>query len=66
MTIPRNTRSAAREIGVSVAKLVGAIYHGRVTPPIKDEGGKYAWFPEDIERARQVLQIDRRRKVVSA
>ena len=36
--------------------------YGRVPAPGKDESGNYVWWPEDIERARQGLAVDRRRR----
>jgi len=66
MDLPRKTRSAAAAIGATVAQIMAAIYAGKLTPPAKDESGDYVWSDEDLERARQALATDRRRKETQA
>lgn len=57
------TRVAAAQLGVPPSWLNAVVYQNRlVPPPPKDNRGCYEWRPEDIERARKVMAIDRRRK----
>jgi len=58
----RKTRSAARELGVTYAKLWGVLRSGKMPPPAKDESGDYVWADSDLKRAREALAIDLRRK----
>jgi hypothetical protein len=57
-----NTQTAARILGVLVPTLQSAIYRGKMSPPQRDEGGRFCWTDADIERARAALANDRRRK----
>jgi hypothetical protein len=41
---------------------MGALRSGKLSPPAKDVSGDFAWSPEDIERAREALARDGRRK----
>jgi hypothetical protein len=63
MVLPLKTREAARWLGVSYWRLVSLLRCDKLTPlPQKDSSGDFVWFPEDLERARAALKIDRRRK----
>lgn len=62
LTVPLKTRAAARELNVSLSKLRAAIGSGKLDPPAKDESGDFQWAEEDLERARQVLATDLRRR----
>src|SRR5262245_28750959 len=62
MELPKTTRAAAREAGLMLAQITHAICHGKLVPPAKDETGRYLWTAADIERARQAVAVDRRRK----
>jgi hypothetical protein len=49
--------------GASSWRLVSLLRSDKLSPPPqKDSSGDFLWFPEDIERARAALLIDRRRK----
>jgi hypothetical protein len=63
---PRKTPIAAREIGISQGHLHYLIRATKVSPPGRDTSGDYLWTDADIERAREALKIDRRRKAVVA
>ena len=58
----RKTCEAARELGVTREKLTGLLRRGRIEPPEKDISGDYWWSDADLERARQALAVDLRRK----
>jgi hypothetical protein len=57
----KKTPEAARALGVPYWRLSDAIRRGALTPPQKDSSGDYVWGPDDIERARAALAIDRRK-----
>lgn len=57
------TRQAASVLAVPYGRLWGALRSGKVEPlPVKDHYGFFTWTAEDIERARQALATDLRRK----
>jgi hypothetical protein len=56
-----NTRAAARLLGRNANALHYLIQNDYLAEPQKDASGNYLWFPEDIERARAALAIDRRK-----
>jgi hypothetical protein len=50
------TPEVAKALGVTIYRINDIIRFGKVDPlPPKDHSGHYAWFPPDVERARQVL-----------
>jgi hypothetical protein len=58
------TAVAVRQLGTTYHRLMGLIRFAKIDPPARDSSGDYLWNEQDIERARQALQVDRRRKVV--
>jgi DNA-binding transcriptional MerR regulator len=54
--------AVARLLGVNLPCLLSLPRTGRMAPPQKDSSGHYVWTDADIDRARQALAIDRRRK----
>jgi hypothetical protein len=60
--MPIKSPQAAQQIGCGYYRLMSLIRDGRLTPPSKDSSGDYIWGPEDVERARFALRIDRRLK----
>jgi hypothetical protein len=62
MLIPLKTPAAARSIGTTYHRLMGLIRFAKLDPaPDRDSSGHFVWSPEDLDRARQALQIDMRR-----
>jgi hypothetical protein len=62
MKNPRKSPTAARELGVSYHQLAGLLRSRKIPPPQKDSSGDYIWTDEDLDRARQALAVDLRRK----
>jgi hypothetical protein len=64
MTLPFNTRQAAKEIGsgATAAKLFGLIYRDKIQAPPKNASGDYLWTDEFLELARAALAKDLRTK----
>jgi hypothetical protein len=60
------TPRAARVLGITHPHLLSLIRDGRMDPPGRDQSNHYLWSPSDIERARQALKTDRRRKQTKA
>ncbi len=60
--MPHKSPGAARALGISTSRLWNLIRSGRLAAPTKDPSGDYIWYPEDVERARVALLVDRRRK----
>jgi hypothetical protein len=58
----RKTPAAADELGVGYYRLIGLLRARRIKRPEKDSSGDYVWTEEDLERARQALVTDRRRR----
>jgi hypothetical protein len=59
--LPKTTTVVGREEGVTPSAIVNAIIAGRLSPPQKDAGGRYVWWPEDVARLRVALATDRRK-----
>jgi len=57
-----NTLGVADHLGTSIHRIVELIRTRKITPPPKDGGGRYCWFPDDVERARLALGQGRQRK----
>jgi hypothetical protein len=58
--IPIKTPAAARALGVTYHVLRGLLRFDKLDPlPQRDSSGDYLWFPDDMERARELL-ADRR------
>ena len=62
----RKTPVAARELGETYHRLMGLIRFNKIKPPERDSSGDYVWTDEDLARAREALQVGRRRKAVLA
>jgi hypothetical protein len=62
----RKTPIAARELGTTYHRLIGLLRFNKIPPPSRDSSGDYLWTDADLDRARQTLAIDRRRKAVPA
>jgi hypothetical protein len=62
----RKTPIAVRELATTYHRLIGLIRFGKITPPARDSSGDYLWTNADLERAREALKIDHRRKAVTA
>jgi hypothetical protein len=56
------TAAAAAALNTTYHRLIGLVRFGKIEPPPKDSSGDYLWDADDLERARQALAIDRRRK----
>jgi hypothetical protein len=57
-----SSRTAAAKIGIGVPHLRSLVRDARIPPPPKNEFGYYEWRDSDLERARQALAVDRRRR----
>jgi hypothetical protein len=63
----RKTPAAARELGITYHRLIGLVRFDKLDqPPQRDSSGDFIWTDADLERARAALQIDHRRKAVTA
>jgi hypothetical protein len=63
MTIPLKTPAAVRVLRTTYHRLMGLIRFAKIDPlPARDSSGHYVWGPDDLERARQALQVDLRRR----
>jgi hypothetical protein len=61
--MPVKTFAVIKQLNTTYNRLVGAIQRGKISPlPLKDESGEFVWTPADIERARQALSTDLRRR----
>lgn len=58
------TAGAVRLLQTTLPTLTGALRCGKFPAPAKDAHGFYVWTEADLERARQALAVDRRRKEV--
>jgi hypothetical protein len=58
----RKTPVAVRELGTTYHKLIGLIRFSKIEPPPRDTSGDYLWDDAALERARQALKVDLRRK----
>jgi hypothetical protein len=58
----RKTPVAARELGTTYYRLMGLLRSEKIEPPARDSSGDYVWTDGDLERARQALGVDRRRR----
>lgn len=60
----RKTREILHELGAGATyhRLVAALRSGKIAPPEKDASGDFTWSQADVERARQALATDLRRK----
>jgi hypothetical protein len=57
------TPQAAKALGVLTSHLHSLLRTGRLDPlPRKDGSGDYCWSPEDLDRAREAMKVDRRRR----
>jgi hypothetical protein len=57
------TREVARDhLKTSYHRLASLLRNDKIPPPAKDISGDYIWTEADIERARQALATDLRRK----
>jgi hypothetical protein len=55
-TLPLKTPAAAGALGETYHRLIGLIRFGKIHPrPQRDSSGDYLWFPDDMERARELL-----------
>jgi predicted DNA-binding transcriptional regulator AlpA len=61
-TTPLLSRDVARALNVSTERLYALIRSGRLPEPARDSSGRYCWLPEEVDRARAALQVDRRRR----
>lgn len=59
----QKTPIAARILGIAESHLHYLVRSHKIPAPQKDSSGDFIWFDTDIERARQALKIDRRRKL---
>jgi len=57
------TREVGMQLGVSPDLLIAMIRRQKITPPPpRDRHRFYAWSPADVERAREALCTDLRRR----
>jgi hypothetical protein len=59
--MPLLTARVLRDNGWTHYQLVSAIRGGRFIPPPKDEGGRFVWNTEDVERLRSAIAAGRSR-----
>jgi hypothetical protein len=57
------TAEVARKLGVNYCVIIAGLRNGKFPPPAKDSSGDYVWTPADVDRARQGITLDRRRRV---
>jgi hypothetical protein len=60
----KKTSEVARELGVPYWKLFRLVQEGKILRPSKDGSGDMVWTAADIERARNAVKLDGRRKAV--
>jgi hypothetical protein len=58
----KKTIEVARELGVNVSHLLGAIRDNRFPAPARDVSGHFEWTARDRKAARKGIRTDRRRK----
>jgi hypothetical protein len=58
----RRTNDVSILLDVLPGHLHSLIRSRRMPPPLRDSAGDFWWSEEDIQRARDALKIDRRRK----
>ncbi len=56
------TRQIAADLGVIAATVCQMIMRGKIPEPGRNRLGHYEWTEADLQRARQALAADRRRK----
>jgi hypothetical protein len=60
------TIEALRHLNTTYHRLVGLLRFNKIPLPAKDCSGDYIWSPDDLERARQVLDAMRRPRAEEA
>ncbi len=58
----KKTPQVSDLLGIQYHRLISLLRSKRLVPPEKDSSGDYVWSPEDIERARQVINTSPRKK----
>jgi hypothetical protein len=53
------TPVAARHLGMPYWHLIDLIRFDKIAAPARDSSRHYVWTPEDVERARQVIEARR-------
>jgi hypothetical protein len=60
------TPEAARKLEVSYTDLYGLIRYGKLSPlPGKDSSGDFIWLPDDLARARKIINSKSRKPEVA-
>ncbi len=55
------TGEIVRRLGITESRLDSLIRTGRLASPTKDSAGRRIWSPDDLERVRAAMAVDRRR-----
>lgn len=63
--LPKKTREVADLLGTLSYRLYYLISVNKLPAPHRDGSGDFAWLPDDISRARAVLEGRQRKAVLS-
>jgi hypothetical protein len=58
------SREAAALAGCTINQLHEALRQNKMARPQRDVTGRYVWCAEDVQRLREAVAVDRRRKAV--